>query len=649
MSDQTKLPAHGAWNPISSTGTKQQRGHDTGRGQPQDQEESTLFLSDTWKYPPEELGHGVQGPEPTLVPRPPMRPKPARQSKLQRLHSVEGIPAGRKVRSRSSEESSSEPVDTDSSCGSLYGDLSGSPVQCLQGRSVVAPQRPLPSSSSSSSLRECDTSESAGSTAEYRNGPARPDSQPRQDHPDIKVVPSANRKLPPVGPTKPLPPMVINLDSPALRTSNRIDPDYADYIHVTQRRELSQHSDLVTLSQGTDDDRSSFSMSSSASALFPVRSEDLRNRSYLEGSLLASGALLGASELDRYFPNRRVRVFIATWNMQGQKLPAQLDDLLLPCDSHYIQDLYVIGTQEGIPDRREWEIRLQEILGPHFVLLYSAVHGVLQLSMFIRRDLIWFCSEVEQATVTTRIVSQIKTKGAVAISFTFFGTSFLFITSHFTSGQGKVYERMLDYNKTIEALALPRIVPDTNIYRSDPYDVTTRFDEVFWFGDFNFRLDVKRAVIDELLHSNTADSLCSILHYDELTKKLQEGSIFKGFKEAEISFLPTYKYDIGCDVYDSSAKNRTPSYTDRIIYKSRQKGDILVVKYGCCTSIKTSDHRPVYGYFQVRLRPGRDNIPLCAGQFYRDIYKEGIKRRFLREQKRRAFSNQKNSMVCSVS
>ncbi|XP_078406333.1 phosphatidylinositol polyphosphate 5-phosphatase type IV [Cetorhinus maximus] len=648
MSDQTNLPA---WNLDSSTGSRQQGGHEAGRDQPRNQEESTLFLSDTWKYPPEELGHGVQGLQPALVPRPPARPKPSRQGKLQRLHSVEGKVAGRRARGRSSEESSSEPVDTDSSCGSLYGgDLSGSPMQCLQGRSIVVPQRTLPSSSSSSSsLRECDTSESAGSTAEYRNGPTCPDSQPRIDYPDIKTVPSAYRKLPPVVPTKPLPPMDINLDSTALRISNRIDPDFVDYTHVTQRGESSQHTNILIQPHGIEDNRSAFSMNASSSVLFPVRSEDLRNRSYLEGSLLASGALLGASELDRHFPDRRVRVFITTWNMQGQKLPDKLDDLLLPCDAQYIQDLYVIGTQEGIPDRREWEIRLQETLGPHFVLLYSAAHGVLQLSLFIRRDLIWFCSEVEQATVTTRIVSQIKTKGAVAISFTFFGTSFLFITSHFTSGQGKVYERMLDYNKIIEALALPRVVPDTNVYRSDPYDVTTRFDEVFWFGDFNFRLDVKRAVIDELLHSNIEDSLRSILHYDELTKKLQEGSIFKGFKEAEISFLPTYKFDIGCDVYDSSAKKRTPSYTDRIIYKSRQKGDIFVLKYGSCTSIKTSDHRPVYGCFQVRLRPGRDNIPLCAGQFYRDIYKEGIKRRFLREQKRKAFWNQRNSIICSVS
>ena len=43
-------------------------------------------------------------------------------------------------------------------------------------------------------------------------------------------------------------------------------------------------------------------------------------RSYLEGSLLASGALMGADELARYFPDRNMALFVATWNMQGQKV-----------------------------------------------------------------------------------------------------------------------------------------------------------------------------------------------------------------------------------------------------------------------------------------------------------------------------------------
>lgn len=39
------------------------------------------------------------------------------------------------------------------------------------------------------------------------------------------------------------------------------------------------------------------------------------------------------------------------------------------------------------------------------------------------------------------------------------------------------------------------------------------------------------------------------------------GSIFKGFQEADIHFLPSYKFDVGKDSYDTSSKQRTPSYT----------------------------------------------------------------------------------------
>lgn len=41
------------------------------------------------------------------------------------------------------------------------------------------------------------------------------------------------------------------------------------------------------------------------------------------------------------------------------------------------------------------------------------------------------------------------------------------------------------------------------------------------------------------------------------------GSIFKGFQEAPVQFFPTYKFDVGCDIYDTTSKQRTPSYTVR--------------------------------------------------------------------------------------
>ncbi|XP_053551542.1 phosphatidylinositol polyphosphate 5-phosphatase type IV isoform X2 [Bombina bombina] len=546
------------------------------------------------------------------VPKPPNTAKP-RHRKLERAFSLDEKPWRRRF--RTSRESLTDPLENGSSSGSL---------QEAEGSS-----------------RHCASLHSKGPTMDS----------------DLATHNRVSAVVPPLSQmkcTQPLPQLELNVSSRALRTANRIDSDYMDYKHSTHQRFIRQSSSLSDTRLNSNmvcHHCSVESMKSTYSLLTPIRSKDVRSRSFMEGSLLASGALLGADELDRYFPERKVGIFIATWNMQGKKeLPENLDDFLLPPDDDFAQDMYVIGVQEGSPDRREWEIRLQETLGPHYVMLQSAAHGVLYLSIFIRRDLIWFCSEVEIASVTTRMVSQIKTKGALAMAFTFFGTSFLFITSHFTSGEGKVCERLLDYKKIIEGLPLPRNIPDTNPYRSNSSDVTSRFDEAFWFGDFNFRLNKDRGGVNSILQHKMEKDMSRLLQYDQLLMEMKDGSIFKGFEEAEIQFLPTYKFDIGCDAYDSTTKQRTPSYTDRVLYKSRNRGDIKVNKYSSCSVVKTSDHRPVFASFEVRIRPGRDNIPLAAGLFDRELYLLGIKRRMTKElQKRQAAKTQKSSSVCTIS
>ncbi|KPP75294.1 72 kDa inositol polyphosphate 5-phosphatase-like, partial [Scleropages formosus] len=603
-------------------------------------------------------GATSSSPQQPLLPKPPRVLKSSKEVKVRR----------RRLKAlKTSQESLTDRTGTGSSSDSLHEDGVGLPA-C--GRTTLPPSRQW----------SVDGSQ-VGNTVEFHlsrdHGGSLSELENTFKHNDFLLnrVPSSKIRLSPLQPSGPLPAVELSVASTSLRTANRIDRDCLDYGAArrggTERlhRNLSDSRLLETM---VSDNTSLNSMKSSFSVLNPIRPSDVRNRSFLEGSVLGHGALLGAEELDRYFPERRVGIYIVTWNMQGEKgLPNNLDDLLLPTDSEFAQDFYVIGVQEGCDDRREWEIRLQETLGPYYVMLYAATHGVLYLSIFVRRDLIWFCSgetqqftcsfsitmvtpfcwpEVEHATVTTRIISQIKTKGAVGVGFTFFGTSFLFITSHFTSGDTKVYERILDYNKIIEALALPKSLPDTNPYRSTSSDVTTRFDEVFWFGDFNFRLGKDRAGVEAILKDDVESDMGPLLQYDQLSKEMKDGAIFKGFQEAPIQFLPTYKFDIGSDVYDTTSKKRIPSYTDRILYRSRQKNDISVVKYTSCSSIRTSDHRPVIGIFHVKLRPGRDNIPLGAGLFDRELYLEGIRRRITRELKRRdAMKSQKNSTVCSIS
>ncbi|NP_001096089.2 phosphatidylinositol polyphosphate 5-phosphatase type IV isoform X1 [Danio rerio] len=570
-------------------------------------------------------------------PRPPSLPKPMGLGMGGKNLSFDEKVRGRRL--RNSQESLTDPGETGSSTDSLK-DVASANGQTLASRRPLDLQHMEmpPFRIRTGSLSETDVSpHDLCDPNKERMKPSR-------------IV------LSPLQPTGTYPLLENSTASASLRTTNRIDRDCLDY-GVVGRRGRSERlhrnlSDSRLLDTMVSDNTSVHSMKSTYSVLNPIRPRDVRNRSFLEGSVLGNGALLGAEELDRYFPERRLGIYIATWNMQGEKgLPYNLDDLLLPTDTDFAQDVYVIGVQEGCPDRREWEIRLQETLGPYYVMLYAAAHGVLYLTVFVRRDLIWFCSEVEHATVTTRIISQIKTKGAVGIGFTFFGTSFLFVTSHFTSGDSKVYERILDYNKIIEALALPRNLPDTNPYRSTTSDVTTRFDEVFWFGDFNFRLNKARGDVEAILNQGVGVDMSPLLQHDQLTREMKEGSIFKGFQEASIHFPPTYKFDIGCDVYDTTTKQRTPSYTDRILYRNRQADDIRVIKYTSCSSIKTSDHRPVIGMFQVKLRPGRDNIPLGAGLFDRSLYLEGIRRRITRELKKReaVMKNQNNSTVCSIS
>lgn len=77
-----------------------------------------------------------------------------------------------------------------------------------------------------------------------------------------------------------------------------------------------------------------------------------------------------------------------------QELPSTLDDLLLPLTQDMAADMFVIGTQESTPARREWELLVQKTLGPFYVLVQSSAIGVIYMSFFMRRDLIWFCSGI---------------------------------------------------------------------------------------------------------------------------------------------------------------------------------------------------------------------------------------------------------------
>lgn len=67
-------------------------------------------------------------------------------------------------------------------------------------------------------------------------------------------------------------------------------------------------------------------------------------------------------------------------------------------------------------------------------------------------------------------------------------------------------------------------------------------------------------------------TLDSLLPHDQLQRLIKQHKIFhEGWREGPITFLPSYKYDVGTiGLFDSSEKKRAPSWCDRILYRTKQ-------------------------------------------------------------------------------
>ncbi|CAF3355912.1 unnamed protein product [Rotaria sp. Silwood1] len=123
-------------------------------------------------------------------------------------------------------------------------------------------------------------------------------------------------------------------------------------------------------------------------------------------------------------------------------------------------------------------------------------------------------------------------------------------------------------------------------------------DHIFFLGDFNYRLTIPRARVENYLQNQ---SYIELLEHDQLKKELANKKVFREFDEGPINFPPTYKYDVGSDVYDTSEKARTPSYTDRILWRSISRNIQAKQLYYGRAEVKTSDHRPVNSIFDVDI------------------------------------------------
>ncbi|CAF0767139.1 unnamed protein product [Adineta ricciae] len=208
------------------------------------------------------------------------------------------------------------------------------------------------------------------------------------------------------------------------------------------------------------------------------------------------------------------------------------------------------------------------------------------LVIFIRRDLAPFVKNIAVDSVKTGMGGKLGNKGCVAIRLVLHNTSICFICAHFTAGQNEYNERNKDYRSMMEKLSFP------------PPSRALWHDHIFFLGDFNYRLTISRNQVEYLVRN---ESYAQLLEYDQLKKEHSENRVFQEFREGPIQFPPTYKYDIDSDNYDTSEKARTPSYTDRILWRSISSDVQCKQLYYGRAEVKTSDHRPVSSVFDAEI------------------------------------------------
>ena len=181
-------------------------------------------------------------------------------------------------------------------------------------------------------------------------------------------------------------------------------------------------------------------------------------------------------------------------------------------------------------------------------------------------------------------------KGNVLLILKLYETDIIFCCGHFTSGDSKNNERI----KILEQL-LQKEISFNNITCS-----FKDFDIWFIFGDLNFRINYDYETAIEYCQNQIIHFL---LDADQLSLSKKENKNLAVIDEGYIKFLPTYKYIKDNDNYVfEPGKIRVPSYCDRILFKNyfNENNRFIVLKqYDSISKVKFSDHRCVFGVFEI--------------------------------------------------
>lgn len=303
-----------------------------------------------------------------------------------------------------------------------------------------------------------------------------------------------------------------------------------------------------------------------------------------------------------------ISLFTGTFNVNAALPDARIDltPWLFPASNLNtpLADIYAIGLQELIELNAgsilnadttrpgKWGRIIEQQLNSQqeqYLLLRTESIASMTLLLFVKKSQIHNVTHVSGASKKTGLGGITANKGACAVRFNFGATTFSLVTSHLAAGTNATMERLYDYQTIMSGLTFVR-----NMNIKD-------HDNIIWFGDLNYRISLMNEQCRDMVNNHQFEEL---YEHDQLNAEMntKNGGFFS-FEEGPIRFYPTYKFDKGTSNYDSSEKQRVPSWTDRIVYRSKKDSPPMTqLNYDCIMDMMLSDHKPIYSSFVSNVK-----------------------------------------------